>query len=631
LIGKIWTFLPIGTIPFRTNFLSLVAGLATLAIMVACALELISRISSKLSRSEKRFVVIIPALLLALSVPYWHNALITEVYTLNLLFLAVVLLFILRWERTGDHRLILTAGFVYGLTLGIHAPSILFAPAFLGFFLWNQPHSRFKRLGPVLFFVFLGLSTYLYLPIRSTSNPPFNWGNAKTLSGFWAQVSDEKDRSYHFAPVNKRETPTLLLKWVKMAGEELTPFVPLFSIFGIVALRRHVAFLFLTLAVIGMNLLFFLGWNKGTIFLPSYLVLGLLSSMGIASFVQSLRRLDRLPFRPIFLFGILGLGLIPFLIVKNLHRLDLSNVFLPREVTAANLYELEPGGTILTGLFWFHFRYHQDIERLRDDIGVLSAGHFNRAKYFGPPRDEELRGLRLPELPFPQEGEARQFLYKLISLNAGERPVYWPMDWELSAPFFDQLLPEIGFLFRALPREKKPSWPQIEQYLTGLESQLSSQIKSEGFFRDPEVAQWYLPFLPTLSYYLKHHGYPRQALSVATLTYNWFEQTAREIGFDRDLGTLHHINGNRSKAADFFRRHLELFPDDSLSSYNLGILLAEEGKHREALSHMTRAAKLDPKSVQIHQALSAIHNTLGNREAAQREFAQFLKLSKPNK
>lgn len=631
LIGKIWTYLPIGTIPLRTNVLSLLAALAAVALTGACATDIVSRIASDLSPREKSLTATLPALLFSFSAPFWHNALITEVYTLNILFVAATVLLTLRWERTADERLILGSGFFYGLTLGIHAPSVFFVPAFLGFFLWKNVSRQLKKLPTVLFFVLLGLSAYLYLQVRAMTDPPFNWGNPKTLSGFWTQVSDEKDRIYHFAQINKPDSFTQLRDRAAMATKDLTPFLMLFSVIGGFALRKRPALLILLMGILIGNLLFFVGWDTGTIFFPSYFVLALLASAGMAYFFGPARRMSGSPLRPAFLVWVLGVGLVPFLIVKNWSRVQLSEFFLPREASASSLYQLEPGGTVLAGNLWFHYRYHQDIEGLRDDIGVASAGQFNRTKYFGPPRDEDLRGLRLPERPLPGEGRSRDFLEALIALNAGTRPLYWGMDAELSSPFWDWLVPENAFLFRAHPEKLRPGRAEILSYLSGLETDLSRQIKSEGFFRDDEVAEWYLPFLPTLAHYLKRQGYPAHALRVGNVTYSWFEKKARERGFDQDIGMLYLANGNDTKAQEYFKRHLEFFPDNALSLYNLGILLAEEGNHREALTRMIHAARLSPEEARIHQALSAIYDALGNRSSAEREWKESLKWSHGSK
>ena len=42
------------------------------------------------------------------------------------------------------------------------------------------------KFGIILsFFFLLGLSVYLYLPVRSLKNPQLDWGNPENLHNFW--------------------------------------------------------------------------------------------------------------------------------------------------------------------------------------------------------------------------------------------------------------------------------------------------------------------------------------------------------------------------------------------------------------------------------------------------------------
>lgn len=55
------------------------------------------------------------------------------------------------------------------------------------FLLWlftRQIFSEWRRLVPMLLFMFLGLSLFVYMPISSDFNPPINWGYPRTFEGF---------------------------------------------------------------------------------------------------------------------------------------------------------------------------------------------------------------------------------------------------------------------------------------------------------------------------------------------------------------------------------------------------------------------------------------------------------------
>lgn len=68
---------------------------------------------------------------------------------------------------------------------------LLAGPAFLLFVLLTAPAllKNWKFWLKALGFFGLGLSIYLYLPVRASMNPVLNWGNPSTWEGFWNHVT----------------------------------------------------------------------------------------------------------------------------------------------------------------------------------------------------------------------------------------------------------------------------------------------------------------------------------------------------------------------------------------------------------------------------------------------------------
>jgi 4-amino-4-deoxy-L-arabinose transferase-like glycosyltransferase len=117
LLTHLFTYLPVGDVGYRVNLSSAVFG--GLAVAVAYAVGLV------LSR---RVVAAAGALAFGVSGQFWSQAVIAEVYTLHVLFLALALLVLLLWrERRGDGYLLLAA-FVIGLSMSHHLTSGLLLP-----------------------------------------------------------------------------------------------------------------------------------------------------------------------------------------------------------------------------------------------------------------------------------------------------------------------------------------------------------------------------------------------------------------------------------------------------------------------------------------------------------------------
>jgi len=173
-------------------------------------------------------------LLLAVSPVLWSQAVIVEVYALNIFFMTLVLLLTYRWlSRPGEDNTLYVAAYMFGLGLTNHhtllfvALALYVAMAFRdkplfrdmsavlallvsGFLLYSAEGNTWRllfgivlMLVPVALFLYhrvlftewkrillgggliaLGLSFYLYMPLASDQNPVHNWGNTRSMEGF---------------------------------------------------------------------------------------------------------------------------------------------------------------------------------------------------------------------------------------------------------------------------------------------------------------------------------------------------------------------------------------------------------------------------------------------------------------
>ncbi|MBC8332257.1 MAG: DUF2723 domain-containing protein [Anaerolineae bacterium] len=219
-LARLFQMLPVGTVAFRTNLLSMVCGL--LAALVVADL---ARRSCPGRDAIARFVGFVAGLAFGLSPLFWSQAVITEVYTLHTLFVALILwltllsqevqLFPLRGasQKAGLlNRVWLDriGGLLFGLALGNQLTVIFLLPVWLLVGIMRKGegelgsmkgavshprtlaplidwHSLARRLGWLL----LGLSIYIVIPLWARSGSPVNWGYAVDWDGFWWLVSGE--------------------------------------------------------------------------------------------------------------------------------------------------------------------------------------------------------------------------------------------------------------------------------------------------------------------------------------------------------------------------------------------------------------------------------------------------------
>jgi len=136
--------------------------------------------------------------LLAVSTAFWAYALVAEVFPLNSILAAALVLLMLEWRRSPHRiRLLWLAAFLSGLALTNQHTIILLAPGL--FILYGAGLRRaaaLARAGPAAAdrivrtmlvpagLGIIGLLPYVYLPIAAAGDPPMNWGDPRTLDRF---------------------------------------------------------------------------------------------------------------------------------------------------------------------------------------------------------------------------------------------------------------------------------------------------------------------------------------------------------------------------------------------------------------------------------------------------------------
>ncbi|RME85816.1 MAG: DUF2723 domain-containing protein [Caldilineae bacterium] len=164
LLGWLFTRLvPLGDAAYRANLFSAVAASATVALFYPLARRL----------GAARWPSFLAALVFALGPVWWSQATIAEVYTLQGLLTALILLALLRWESAPEpehrRRDLMLAGLGIGLGLAHHRMTLLLLPGVLPFLVWADP-SLLRRprawISPLLALL-APLLLYALLPLRA--------------------------------------------------------------------------------------------------------------------------------------------------------------------------------------------------------------------------------------------------------------------------------------------------------------------------------------------------------------------------------------------------------------------------------------------------------------------------------
>jgi hypothetical protein len=189
--------LPVSNIAWRVAVSSAVAGALAcglIALIVSrLGKELIQRCNSLPPATSVRIVCgSVAGAIFGFNGAFWGRAVIADVWTLSICLFCGALCLLLRWCFTpGRTRYLCLSAFVYGLTLTNSQILLAAAPAIPALLVAAGGASlpRWRTVVGCIAAFLLGLAPYLYLPIASMTNPPMNWGYARTVGGFYHVIS----------------------------------------------------------------------------------------------------------------------------------------------------------------------------------------------------------------------------------------------------------------------------------------------------------------------------------------------------------------------------------------------------------------------------------------------------------
>lgn len=191
LLGRIWSWLPVGDVGYRMNLFSAVNGALTVALG-----DIILR------RLDVGPWAAFGALgLLACAPFFWALSLIAEVYTLHTALMAAIILLLIHWaDRPTPAHLALVA-LTLGLSAGNHAATLLLVPGCLWYVTTTAIVRRLARhvlklraLLLALAALLAGLSIYLYLPLCHVADPAFNYAGHYDATGTFVPLNLQTPR-----------------------------------------------------------------------------------------------------------------------------------------------------------------------------------------------------------------------------------------------------------------------------------------------------------------------------------------------------------------------------------------------------------------------------------------------------
>ena len=381
MLGKLFTFLPVGDIAYRVNLAS--------AVFAAVAVFFVYLIAEKLT--GRPVAATAGAVAFGVGETLWRQAIIAEVYTLNALLVSLTVYVLLVWRESRRDGHLMLAAFLMGFCMTDHLTSGLLLPGGILFvFLVERRKLREVRLvlaGAGLFM--LGLLPYVFIPIRASMDylpKGFTWGQPllqeyppNTAYGFLVLVSGGhwKGRMFEFGP---SELPGRIQLYLEHLYGGLGHFSLGLVLVGIVG-ALYLAYRDFSGAAL-MAFLYF-GWTIHAIeydiediyvyFIPTFLIFAVFVAAGFAfvlDFAQarlgqgSVGKVATL----VLAVGVLFAPL--YGLPDTIGEVDLSEDYRGREMIEAVAANVEPNASVL------HHRsplnYMVLVEKRRRDITLVN-------------------------------------------------------------------------------------------------------------------------------------------------------------------------------------------------------------------------------------------------------------------
>jgi hypothetical protein len=352
---------------FPLVLLSAVAVAAGLMLLVGAPARILKTRLSVLAGS-------LVALVLAVAPSVWEQAIINEVYALQFLLFA---LFLRTWWRPTSRTQETIMAYIAGLAFANHQTALFLAP-FLVQRLWPL-RRRLRVWLRALLFALIGVTPYLWLPVRSAAGPLLDWGGTERPAAFWRHITGWQYSGW----VGAGSWDELALGIGDLGGWFWSNFpwllLPLALIGLLVLVRRERG----TAATMGSALLlccgFALNFDNPDIqafYLLAFIVTAIWVGVALAWLFSRSATLRVLVVTGVLLSLVVSLR-------QNYGDITRRGFHVPSDWVLDALETVEPGGVVLTGQ-WDHYApwlYLRLVRGVRDDVLWINTNLLRRSWY----------------------------------------------------------------------------------------------------------------------------------------------------------------------------------------------------------------------------------------------------------
>jgi tetratricopeptide (TPR) repeat protein len=645
LIGKFFTLLPWGSIFQKINLVSAVFGSLSVFLGYHFVLRLTQYQTQAFSKNQfwPLFAAAGAGLLLMVSPTFWLYSMVAKGYPQVTFWIIVLFLLLWRFREEGrkspasrelpetSQSFFWAAAFIFGLSLGTYGAIILYLPAFLAFcFLADRRWYREpKVLFLGIFFFLVGFSVYLYLPIRSSTNPFLDWGEPRTLSRFLNHLMDAKD-SQHNVSFPWFSLPDLAWESFKVLSDQFTPFGILLAVLGAAMLfRKDRPFFWLTFGIAFIHWSFFVRlWEMSFLYIPLYLIFAIWIGLGIFHLAWVIEASWKRGARAVFRKGLawaLGCGVAAtfvFQLILHQPTSGKNEYYVPYAVGKELLLSLPPRTLLFSYYTTMLLHGMQSVENCRPDVFVavifplrsphlywnLDAAHYPVFDF------DKLQGVIYPN--------SIDFFDRLFAVHFSKYPLYWDLAAE-DHWLTSRLLPEK--LYYRVQEKDTPLDPELRRRNLQESFQFYQSLFSlTGVEADEEGRRFLKNLMAIKGVYYFNRGELPAAFSCTRVALGLMPG---DSSLYTNQALLQLSMGKKEEALKSWNRALKLNPREATSLINRAAFYYREKKVAEALADWEAATRLEGEGIFAYYYRGMAYREMGKPKEALADLQTFMKKS----
>lgn len=588
IIGRLFCMISGLEAVLATNFLSVVSGAIAVFTMFLISALFLDKIEPRYSDIGKCLIAMAIALIFGFYRTMWNVSTETEVYSLEIALDLIAFYFMLKWWFGGGSKYYLGAGYMFGLAFGVHMMTVLFAPAVIFILFDSSKRLNAKKLGLSAGLFILGLSVYLYLPIRASLEPLSNFGDPSTLGRFWRHISGWQYRVWMF----DRSGSAL----AEAVGNIFRTLVEgtygiglIFCALGIlIAILKKSKHAIVPGLIIVSTILYSLNYSIPDIS-PYYLP----ALIGLLLFIPYLAVVSRKTIFPVLLLSLTA-GIICGV---NYSKSDRSDYYLPEE-TATNILALAPRNSVVYLNNWDWFapaEYLQRSRGYREDILLLDYELMRRSWYLEQLLNRDPRA-RLAD------AEIRDFIESVRLFEAGEeiQPAILERKWremhiKIALANLQQGNPVLGTSYSG---ELADIWKAAPTRPVGMLMEIA------------DTGDYVRNIPPGL------FGTGEFRSSIGDMTHREQALTAiYRIAWTKRSQFLYN-KGLYERAVDYLQLLASIFPDDFRYRQNIAVIRIEQKRYEEALAIFKSIEHLLPPDAYPNMIYADLQRKIAQRDSA---------------